>query len=239
MDSSRVESRAPVASVERPLLPTVDWALGRVATVCSVLGCEVEEHGYRGNVTLITAVLPLRTDYRIRHAVSKALREVFPVRDVGKDRLVQLALDRLDPGEKVPGYVDAADILRERGHTDIEIARLAGEFARDLLLVAKQDKLVRTDTDAQFGTHGQVEKKVALYHRVDDARLIEHVLASFRQRALFKRVMAGLPDPKAKQHPGPDRELQEAPVAKRRRILLDQCGRGRVRVQPGPGLVDS
>ena len=106
-----------------------------------------------------------------------------------------------------------------------------GEFAKDLLLVARQDKLVRTTMDAEFGMHGVVEKEISLYHRVDDSRLIENVLASFRQRVLFKRVIAGLADPKAKRQLDlePVQE-REAPAAKRRRLLLNQRGRGR-RVQ--------
>lgn len=148
---------------------------------------------------------------------------------------------RLDPSEKLPGYVDAADILRERGHTDIEIARLAGEFGRDLLLVARQDKPVRTYVDAEFGAHGHVDKEIALYHRVDDARMIEDVLASFRQRQLFKRVMAGLPDPKAKRkhtRNAEEPQAKESPASKRRRLFLEAHGRGR-RVQPMQNRMDT
>jgi hypothetical protein len=86
-----------------------------------------------------------------------------------------LACDRLDINDKPLGFVDAADILRERGHTDLEIMRLVGEFAKDLLLVAKEDKRFRTIGNAQFGSHVVVEKEISLYHCVDDSRLIEHV----------------------------------------------------------------
>lgn len=223
------------------MLPPVEWALGRVTAICPVLGCDVEEFGYRGKVTLMTAVLPIREDCRLRHAITKALRETFPVRQDGRDRLAQIAIDRLDPSEKLPGYVDAADILRERGHTDIEIARLAGEFGRDLLLVARQDKPVRTYVDAEFGAHGHVDKEIALYHRVDDARMIEDVLASFRQRQLFKRVMAGLPDPKAKRkhtRNAEEPQAKESPASKRRRLFLEAHGRGR-RVQPMQNRMDT
>jgi hypothetical protein len=135
----------------------------------------------------------------------------------------------LDINDKPLGFVDAADILRERGHTDLEIMRLVGEFAKDLLLVAKEDKRFRTIGNAQFGSHVVVEKEISLYHRVDDSRLIEHVLASFRERPLFKRVMNGEPPPttehQRQQHA--DEPLREPPAGKRRKLLLDQRGRGR------------
>ena len=214
---------------------SLEFAMRRTLNVHSILGCDVDEHGYRGKVTLLTAVLPTSRDNQVRHAVAKALREVFPVKTV-KDRFMQLACDRLDPTEKPLGFVDASDILRERGHTDLEILRLVGEFAKDLLLVAKEDKRFRTVGDAQFGLHGVVEKEISLYHRVDDSRLIECVLASFRERPLFKRVMCAEPKTESQwqQHP---EEPKERPAVKRRKLLLDQRGRGR-RVQAIKEVVD-
>jgi hypothetical protein len=225
--------KQPVATMPRnveslQLSTSLEFAMKRALSVHSILGCAADDHGYHGKATLLTAVLPNTKDNLVRHAVVKALREVFPD-NAGNARLMQLACDRLDTTEKPLGFVDAADILRERGHTDLEILRLVGEFAKDLLLVAKEDKRFKTIGDAQFGLHGVVEKEISLYHRVDDSRLIEHVLASFRERPLFKGVMCAEPKTESQwqQHP---EEPTEHPAFKRRKLLLNQRGRGR-RVQ--------
>ena len=89
--------------------------------------------------------------------------------------------------------------------------RLSGEFGKDLKVLA-QDKLIQTVADS---SHGPCEQEDNLYHRVDDSRLIESALASFRKRELHERVLANHPDP----------------VAERQKRRLDEQGRGRKRAR--------
>ena len=106
-------------------------------------------------------------------------------------------------------YIDAAAILKERAYTEQQIDRLAGEFGRDLKLVREIEGRTAQSNEQEFGPES---KQIGLYHRTRDAGLIEDVLASFKQRSLYQRVMAGIP----------------APISKRRRMaLLNSEGRGR------------
>ena len=120
----------------------------------------------------------------------------------------------LPPGQQhIAEYVDAARILQERAYTDAQIARLAGEFGKDLKL-AKAHEGPCQSGEQQFG---ECQKRVGLYHRTRDAQLIENVLAAFKRRELHQRVMNGAEDPVAKRK-------REA-----RYFVLDAEGRGRPR----------
>ena len=120
----------------------------------------------------------------------------------------------LPPGQQhIAEYIDAARILQERAYTDPQIARLAGEFGKDLKL-AKAREGARQSGEQQFG---ECQKRVGLYHRINDAQLIEDVLAAFGRRELHQRVMNGAEDPVAKRK-------REA-----RYFMLDAEGRGRPR----------
>ena len=110
--------------------------------------------------------------------------------------------------------VDAATILQERAYTGEQVARLAGELGKDLKMVSDNEGRSAQGNEQAFGTE---RHQVGLYHRVRDASLIEDVLASFKSRSLYSRVMAGEPDP----------------VASRRQNLLSRQGRGRSRSQRG------
>ena len=127
-------------------------------------------------------------------------------------RQAQAAIDDclLPEGTSQNDYVDAAEILRERGHNQEQIARLCGELGKDLILAARGEDLSSQSSTQAFGPK---EKQVRRYHRVHDAKFIEDALSSFRERPLYKRVMEG-----------------EDPVAKRRRQRLQDEGRGRHRV---------
>ena len=115
----------------------------------------------------------------------------------------------LPQGESATEFVDAAAILRERAHTESQISRLAGELGKDLKMVAENEESNAQSNEQSFGSD---RHQVGLYHRVRQASLIEDVLASFKQRALYTRVMAGEPDP----------------IASRRQGLLSSQGRGRI-----------
>lgn len=118
----------------------------------------------------------------------------------------------LPQGETMDQYVDAATILRERAYTEDQVARMAGELGKDLKMVADNEGRAGQGNEQAFGTD---RHQVGLYHRVRDASLIEDVLASFKLRPLYSRVMAGEPDP----------------IASRRQHLLSLQGRGRSRSQ--------
>ncbi len=118
----------------------------------------------------------------------------------------------LPQGETMDQYVDAATILRERAYTEDQVARMAGELGKDLKMVADSEGRAAQRNEQAFGTD---RHQVGLYHRVRDASLIEDVLASFKLRPLYARVMAGEPDP----------------IASRRQHLLSLQGRGRSRSQ--------
>ena len=127
---------------------------------------------------------------------------------------VQKAIDAmlLPQGDTPEQYVDAEAILRERGHDDQQIARLAGELGKDLKRLAQSEERDGVSREGQFG---DVRHQVGLYHRVRDAPLIEAALSSFKRRQLYPRVMEGQPDP----------------IRARREAFLDSNGRGRSRSQ--------
>ena len=114
----------------------------------------------------------------------------------------------LPPGESAEQFVDAAAILRERAHTEDQIARLAGELGKDLKLVAEHEQTCCQSNEQTFGSE---RSQVGWYHRVRQASLIEDVLASFKQRALYVSVMND----------------QLNSVAARRQGFLNLHGRGR------------
>ena len=119
----------------------------------------------------------------------------------------------LPRGDTSDQWVDAETILRERGHDDRQIARLASELGKDLKLVALSEERTPVSREGYFGAADR--HQVGLYHRVKDAPLIEDVLSSFRRRDLYARVLAGHSDP----------------VHSKRQQLLDAKGRGRSRLE--------
>ncbi len=152
-----------------------------------------------------------------RDARMKTLATAFQLaQSIGsssQDRLraeAQRAIDEvlLPQGDALGDYADSASILRERGYTEEQVRRLSGEFGKDLKVVSQSEGRSAQSSGQGFGPD---ERHVGLYHRVRDAALIEDVLASFRQRALHSRVLAGELDP----------------VAIRRQRVLDRAGRGR------------
>ena len=146
-------------------------------------------------------------------ALSAAFHLAQAINSTSQDRLrveAQKAIDDvlLPPGDTTDQYVDAAAILQERAYTDEQIGRLAGELGKDLKMVAENEGRSSQSNQQEFGRD---RKQIGLYHRVRDASLIEDVLASFKLRPLYERVMAGEPDP----------------IASRRHNLLSVHGRGR------------
>ena len=151
-------------------------------------------------------------------ALSAAFQLAQAINSTSLPRLraeAQKAIDEvlLPPGHKMEDYLDASQILLERAYTDEQVERLAGEFGKDLKLVFMSENPDAQSSEQEFVRHS---KQIGLYHRFHDASLIEDVLASFKQRPLYARVMAGLPAPIPSQSRG---------------RLLSAHGHGRTRSQ--------
>ena len=93
----------------------------------------------------------------------------------------------LPPGDSLDDYQDAAGILRDRGCSEDQIASLAPELGKDLKLLASDEGRFSQSTERRFGPEHRTQ--VGAYHRIRDRALIETVLASFRERPLWARVM--------------------------------------------------
>ncbi len=105
-------------------------------------------------------------------------------------------------------YLDAEAILRERGCSQEQLGRLAGEFGKDLWLVARSEARQIPTVEKQFGPE---TREIKQYRRLADARLIDDVFQSFRERPLWQRVAV------------------DDPVTAQRQQLLEEHGRGRKR----------
>lgn len=104
--------------------------------------------------------------------------------------------------------LDAEALLRQRGYTSQETSRLASELGKDLRLVAASEGREIRTTERHYGPD---IRHVAVFSPQSDARFIEDVLASFRERPLYQRVMAN------------------QPVTQERWQVLQSMGRGRAR----------
>ena len=104
--------------------------------------------------------------------------------------------------------LDAESLLRERGYSSQECSRLAAELGRDLRLVAASEGREIHTTERHYGPD---VRDVAVFSLQSDARFIEDVLASFRERPLYQRVMAN------------------EPTTQKRWQVLQTMGRGRAR----------
>ena len=95
----------------------------------------------------------------------------------------------LPPGESRDGSLDAAQYLTLRGHTEQQIARLAGEFGKWL----KARRISEGGSAGPTATqdHGREEREVYLYSRQQDRELLASAYEAFKQRPLFQRVCPG------------------------------------------------
>lgn len=116
----------------------------------------------------------------------------------------------LDNPQCADEYLDAEAILRERGLAREQLGRLASEFGKDLLLVAKNEARQIPTANKLFGPE---TREINQYRRVADAKLIEDVFQSFCQRPLYKRIAA------------------DDPVTLQRHQILAEQGRGRGKKQ--------
>ena len=93
----------------------------------------------------------------------------------------------LECPEAADEFLDAAAILQERGCTQAQINHLAGELGKDLWLVAQSEARQVPTSKKRFGPE---TSEIKQYRRVADAKLVQDVFQSFRQRPLWQRVAA-------------------------------------------------
>jgi prophage antirepressor-like protein len=91
----------------------------------------------------------------------------------------------LPPSQQQEHMIDAAELLRRKGHSPAEIARLAGELGKALKTTCEWTGRGSTMNHHEFGSSGG---DVRMYHAHEDANLLEAVYRNFQRRDLFHRV---------------------------------------------------
>ena len=81
--------------------------------------------------------------------------------------------------------IDAAELLRRKGHSPAEIARLASELGKALKTACQWTGRGSTMNHHEFGTSGG---DVRMHHAHEDATLLDAVYYNFQRRDLFHRV---------------------------------------------------
>lgn len=119
--------------------------------------------------------------HQFRDRLSTGLREKY---DAAVIAAVEDAV--LPPGKAAGDFMDAAEYLRVRGHTDEQIGRMAGEFGKLLKLRLSNEGLESDFTNTQH--FGGDEREVLLYNRQDHRQLLDSAYEAFKQRPLFQRV---------------------------------------------------
>lgn len=121
----------------------------------------------------------------------KVLRESGMPYEMHKDAQSKLSdkIVELCQGERADDYISAGQILLERGVPQHSVSMLESEFGKDLMLVARKEKLELPP----MNMHRHKELKdgcCRVWHRVHHADLIEDVLESFRQRPLWAECVS-------------------------------------------------
>ena len=213
MRSKKAEARLFQRWVTNEVLPSIRRT-GQYSSPTPPAGAESVEDAsrvpspYELEMARSARMQALTSAYAAAHAIGSSSRPRLEAE-------VQKGIDDmlLPRGDTPDQWVDAETILRERGHDDRQIARLASELGKDLKLVALSEERTPVSREGYFGAADR--HQVGLYHRVKDAPLIEDVLSSFRRRDVYARVLAGHSDP----------------VHSKRQQLLDAKGRGRSRLE--------
>lgn len=92
-------------------------------------------------------------------------------------------------GDRADDYISAGQILLERGIPMHSVARLECEFGKDLMLVARKEKIQLPPMNLHKH-HELKEGCCRVWHRVHHAELIEDVLESFRKRSLWGQCVS-------------------------------------------------
>jgi len=122
----------------------------------------------------------------------------------------------LPRGTTLDDYDDASDILRDRGYNEAHVARLAGALGTALKEQANaEERPTRTYACGVGPEEIGREKQIRLYHRSQDREFVERVLATFKEKPLHARVLAGAADPVAarKNRARANRERERVLVA--------------------------
>ena len=82
--------------------------------------------------------------------------------------------------------IDAAELLKRKGHSPQEVTRLAGELGKALKTACEWTGRGEATTN-----HGVGGNDVRMYHAHADAILLDAVYYNFERRELFQRVCAG------------------------------------------------
>ena len=113
----------------------------------------------------------------------KAIRETF-------DAVLE------STGQQRVHRIDAAEILRRRGHVHSEVVRLATEFGKAMIIASER-----------IGQHlAPIDGGARRYHIHDDAGFVNSVHRAFQKRDLYIRVCA----PQQEAHAELDRKVDAA-----------------------------
>ena len=92
-------------------------------------------------------------------------------------------------GQEQRHMIDAAELLKRKGHSPQEVTRLAGELGKALKTACEwTGRGEATTNHHEFGSTGG---DVRMYHAHTDATLLDAVYYNFQRRDLFHRVCAG------------------------------------------------
>ena len=125
-------------------------------------------------VQVLTVAAELCTQFELGQIADRVRQQA--------EEAVQAVL--LPEGDRTSDYVDAYQLLCERGCSPSQAEHLASELGKDLALASRAPS-----PHAVMQQFGSAVNTVARYHRVRDAGLLEDVLQSFRRRRLFQDVM--------------------------------------------------
>ena len=89
-------------------------------------------------------------------------------------------------GQEQADMIDAAEILRRKGHTSQEVARLSSEFGKAMKTAS--ERTARIDHTPNCREYGALAKSVRVYHSSLDAHFIDAVYRIFAQCELYNRV---------------------------------------------------
>ncbi len=91
-------------------------------------------------------------------------------------------------GHQQSHMIDATEVVRRKGHSPPEVARLASEFGRARKTACQQTG--RVEALANHHELGGGSNGVRMYHAHVDAFLLDTVYYNFQRRELYQRVCA-------------------------------------------------
>ena len=103
--------------------------------------------------------------------------------------MVRAAVDAamLPPGKSPSSGLDAAEYLRLHGHTEHQIACLAGELGKWFKLRRISEGRDTSTSTQDFGP-AREEREIYIYDRLEDRDFLASAFKAFQERPLYKRV---------------------------------------------------